>query len=1056
MNASAISAAMHVLRGSDSLLAWAGRGPSAAASHHQIAPHFRGRLPKCARDMADTMSRVRHGSGLGWIAGALCGAVGLLTAAAPMPTIAQSSTTYSTILVSNYSASGRVRVTDSQALAQPFRTGNVGDGYTLSAVRLKFSLQTGVSAQVGDEIPGDQRVSAVSGGSAALVPSTADPSHVVVRLLTQNAAGTGPTETGAITLINPPTLRSSHEFDGWNLFAAPPGTTLTKQTTYYIEVSHDISGAMIPWTGTETNRMLGQSGWSMSRFLVRNTSGTTWGNGGGNHLLLVNISGSVNNPPEDTSSAPITNLRMRLNKTPGTDPSYYGANEVLRPGYQLWIYNADVTNLDSDGITGLPSSDFYSVPGSMENFNSIAEVISSGMLLDLRNGEHVITNLEIGRRIVPCSRWTDGENNFNHVCGPPTSIIRALNVDVEGTADNADSDMTRISFTIPHNQAAPSNVNRTVNWQTVVGNGTREATGTVNFAARDTERSATANFQDQLRPDSMIEIQPRPSFAASGRSVASSVVADTAVEAGAETVSDVSSQAWVRAGLQQIPSSRTATDFAATSMLSTFGRIASTRLVETIWSRVEAHRHGVAASHASLDGRPIDTTAYASGASARQAAGETAKLFGIEVTGPALASTSDSDGGSVAKGKFEDFASWAGLPGGSGIPGGTSFALPQGDGKLGSIVYWGETNLSDYKSELSDREFSILASDGAISTYNLGIDYRFNKSKLLGLAVSRSSGKAEYSFADSSDGSGDISSSLTMVTPWLHWKSPSGVEVWSAVGAGFGTADGSLNGSQLETDTRMWTAAIGAWNPITTIEGISYAAKADVFIASVYSEGVSVVVDDSDPHSRRFRLAAEVSSERATLAGEPLPFAIEIGARHDGGDAENGFGVDVAGRFIHGSSQSSISMSGRGGMTLYHGQRGFSEIGLGLSVDYDSGANARGFLFSLEPTWNAPRSNVDNLMWDIDSLHRPDPSPSAGAAVRTRLGYGVSALGNFALATLYGEAQSEEDGNRMRLGYEIGETSQRAGSLRFDLYGELRNSHDGAAQAVMLEGGLDF
>ncbi len=432
------------------------------------------------------MSRAGHGIWSSWIAAALFSTAGLLAAAAPAPATAQS--TYSTILVSSHGASGRARVSSSQAVAQPFTTGNVGDGYTLSAVRIKFGLDNSRSAQVGDEVPGDQRVTAVTSQGAVFSPSTADPSRVMVRLIPHDSSADGPDSDSndAVTLINPTTLRSSHQIDGWNLFTVPDGTTLAKQTTYYIEVSHDITGAQIPWITTTTNNRIGQSGWSMTRFIVQ-ASGGSWENGGDSRFLLVNISGSVNNPPADTSAAPGTNLRLRLNKRPGVTPAYLGANEVLRPGYQLWLYNSDVVSLDSDGVTGAPSNDMYSVPGSMASHSGTAEVLSSGMLLDIRNGEHEITNREIGRRIVPCSRWTDGRGNFNHVCGQPTSIVRARNVAVSGkpaisgTArvgetlraemgtiedDNGVPLLDDSSFTFQWQRGDPGN---TPNWQDIAG-----------------------------------------------------------------------------------------------------------------------------------------------------------------------------------------------------------------------------------------------------------------------------------------------------------------------------------------------------------------------------------------------------------------------------------------------------------------------------------------------------------------------------------------------------------------------------------------------------------
>lgn len=89
------------------------------------------------------------------------------------------------------------------------------------------------------------------------------------------------------------------------------------------------------------------------------------------------------------------------------------------------------------------------------------------------------------------------------------------------------------------------------------------------------------------------------------------------------------------------------------------------------------------------------------------------------------------------------------------------------------MVYWGAGSLRSYSSELEHDDFSNLKSDGSTTTISLGLDYRLSESMLLGFALSSSSGSSEYSFV--SEGSGDPSTSLTSLSPWLRWKSPTGM-----------------------------------------------------------------------------------------------------------------------------------------------------------------------------------------------------------------------------------------------------------------------------------------
>ncbi len=497
--------------------------------------------------------------------------------------------------------------------------------------------------------------------------------------------------------------------------------------------------------------------------------------------------------------------------------------------------------------------------------------------------------------------------------------------------------------------------------------------------------------------------------------------------------------------------------FAAKGGLASFGRSVTIGLVDSIWSRVESHRHGRPSSHASLGGRAVDGSAFASGFGSRHAAKEAARLFGVEAIDAPQVSDDWTNRGITAEGNLEDFRSWAGIPDSDAISRRSSFALAlDGEGGRGSMVYWGAGRLGSYESELDGDDFSSLTSEGSTTTFSLGLDYRMSETAVLGLAVSRSSGSAEYSFADSSDGSGEIDSTLTSVMPWLRWKSPSGLEVWGAFGVGSGEADTTHSSGEATMDLGARMIAVGAWNHLSNRWGRSIAFKADAFTATVSADGAEASAGDIDAGSQRIRVAAEMTPSRPSVNGQ-TDYALELGARHDGGDAETGAGLDVAGDFRHVSADGRVEISGRGSYLLFHGQEGFKELGLGLGVSYDPGADARGFQASLEQLWNAPDSDPAESMWRADSSYSLNPSSGDGAATRVRLGYGVDAVQKRALATLYGESEFGGEAVRMRLGAEMRGHGGALERLSLELYGE-REEHRSkpADHAAMLEMRVGF
>ena len=102
----------------------------------------------------------------------------------------------------------------------------------------------------------------------------------------------------------------------------------------------------------------------------------------------------------------------------------------------------------------------------------------------------------------------------------------------------------------------------------------------------------------------------------------------------------------------------------------------------------------------------------------------------------------------------------------------------------------------------------------------------------------------------------------------------------------------------------------------------------------------------------RLRLGLEGSWQGLAVGdGGRLEPRLEIGVRHDGGDAETGFGLDTGGGVSWSDPARGLSAELRGRGLLTHESRGFRDRGVSGSLAWDPGrGSGRGPSFTLTQT----------------------------------------------------------------------------------------------------------
>ena len=325
---------------------------------------------------------------------------------------------------------------------------------------------------------------------------------------------------------------------------------------------------------------------------------------------------------------------------------------------------------------------------------------------------------------------------------------------------------------------------------------------------------------------------------------------------------------------------------------------------------------------------------------------------------------------------------------------GSSFALTAATQGSGLVSIWGRGAVTRFDGREGD-----LSVDGEVATGMLGADWTQGAWKT-GLLVSHSLGDGGYRGASA----GTMTSTLTGIFPWVRHALGKRLSVWGVAGYG----EGSLtlepeDEAKIRTDLDLWMAAAGLRGVLLDggNDGPTLAAKTDAMIVRTSSDAVSGRggMAAAEAGVTRLRLGLEGSQRFRVGDGATLTPSVEIGVRHDGGDAETGFGVDIGGGLAWSDSRRGITAAFRGRGLLTHEADGFRERGLSGSLSWDPRpASDRGPRASLAQTLGGSASGGMNALLARDTLTGLAANDNGGDLQRQRLearfGYGFAAFGD--------------------------------------------------------------
>ena len=306
-------------------------------------------------------------------------------------------------------------------------------------------------------------------------------------------------------------------------------------------------------------------------------------------------------------------------------------------------------------------------------------------------------------------------------------------------------------------------------------------------------------------------------------------------------------------------------------------------------------------------------------------------------------------------------------------------ATGEKDGTGGSLAFWGRAAQSSFDGR--EGTFSL---DGEATTAMLGADYA-RGNWLVGMALMQSSGEGGYRDTDPGEnvcdrpdmadmdpetkkvvcngavraGDGEVEATLTAAVPYAAIQASERMKLWGALG--HGTGEVTLRPETPETETSRpltsdisWTmAAMGLRGDVVAPQGSgpALAVTSDALWARTSSDKThELAASDSDV--TRLRLGLEGSWKVALEGNGSVTPKLEIGARHDGGDAETGFGVELGGGLAWVDPTLGLSLDLSGRTLVAHGNDDLEDRGFAASLAFDPDpATKRGPSLTLAQDW---------------------------------------------------------------------------------------------------------
>ena len=304
-------------------------------------------------------------------------------------------------------------------------------------------------------------------------------------------------------------------------------------------------------------------------------------------------------------------------------------------------------------------------------------------------------------------------------------------------------------------------------------------------------------------------------------------------------------------------------------------------------------------------------------------------------------------------------------------------------------------------SRFDGRE-GALSVDGEVANLMLGADWTRGRATA-GLMLSHARGSGGYRGASS----GGIEASLTGLYPYGRYEASERLSVWGVAGYGEGTLTVDPETQvALETGMDLAMASVGVRGVLLEAPadgGAELAVTSDALAVRTTSEAVRTDagnLEAAQARVTRLRLGLEGSRAFGFEGDAHLTPSVELGVRHDGGDAETGFGADIGAGLAWSDPARGLSADLRARGLLTHEDGSFRERGFAGALAWDPAPQSeRGPSLSLTRTVGAQATGgVEALLGPqtaraLEAANDNDGDELERRALEAKAGYGFALFG---------------------------------------------------------------
>lgn len=390
---------------------------------------------------------------------------------------------------------------------------------------------------------------------------------------------------------------------------------------------------------------------------------------------------------------------------------------------------------------------------------------------------------------------------------------------------------------------------------------------------------------------------------------------------------------------------------------------------------------------------------------------------------------------------------------------GSSFSLPLdaaqngGSGLMDNLTLWGN---ADYRN-ISDGSQQSTAYDGDVVSASLGIDTRLSEDLLGGVSVSFARGTVGYT--DPESVTGDLTTTLSSVNPYMGWRLLGGTTLWAAAGYGRGGVEFEESTGTRTGDLTQRMVAAGVNRSLLSSERLieggttSLIFKGETAFTRADVEG-DVVLRDTRLSVNRHRAIFEGTHVRRLASGVTLTPSIESGLRYEGGDGNTGAGFEVGAGLGFSTGRLAVKVNARGLLAQEEATE-YEEWGFGGLVVFQPRSNGQGMSVTLGSGWGVPQSGVHSL-WsrqDAGSLARDGASMHPAHRYRTELRYGLNGPMGRTLWLPYLGTDSGGGSRAVRLGVRLTMAQNLGAGLEI---GRRESAFRTADHAIRVRGNMRF